>query len=124
MIKLVMPLGLKPKVVPSVPSDDDEPPPSLVNTEVFYSSDILFEEIDPDFLTSRIRDSNLDYNIFRRLANTMKSFCAPERDADVDKMVAYGDVGNGIEAIKTCFEVLLRMRIVRFEIIFIAVLTL
>jgi hypothetical protein len=117
MVKLVMPLGLKPQVIPSVPSDDDETAPPVVNTEVFYSSDILFEEIDPDFLTSRIRAGNVDYNIFRRLANSMKSYCAHPRDVDVDKMAAYGAVGNGIEAIKTCFDILLQMRIVRFGII-------
>lgn len=122
MIKLVMPLGLRPKVVPSIPLDDDEPPPPVVNTEVFYSSDTFLEEVDPVFLAGRIRAGNLDYNIFRRLANSMKSYCALPRDVDVDKMAAYGDVGNGIEAIKTCFDILLQMRIVRFEIIVVAVL--
>jgi hypothetical protein len=114
MVKLIMPLGLKPTVVSSIPLGDDEPPPPVANTELFYSSDTFLEEVDPDFLAGRIRAGNLDYNIFRRFANSIKSYCALPRDVDVDKMAAYGAVGNGIEAIKTCFDILLQMRIVRF----------
>jgi len=121
MLKLVMPLGLRPQNHPS-PSGDNVARQSVANTPVFYSSDSFFEEIDPAFLVNRVRNGDLDWKIFRRLAKSMKSYCAPVRDDDVDEMAAFGDEGNAVDALKSCFKILVQMRIVRSETSLTAVL--
>jgi hypothetical protein len=84
------------------------------STEVFYSIEQFLREVDPVFLTGRIRNGTGDCReIFRRLANTMKTYCAHERDKVVNEMVAAMELGNGLDALKTCFAILRYMKIVR-----------
>lgn len=72
----------------------------------------LLGNLDPVFLTQRLRRGVLDVELFRSIAEVMKQHCAPWRDAMVDNCVVNVDNGQFDHAFEQLFECAEAMKVV------------
>jgi hypothetical protein len=77
----------------------------------------LYEALDPEFLTRRVRRGAFDLSIFEMLGEAMKVHCAPIRDGLVDEMVSIatsGSLGQASVALglRRCFDCVEIMKLV------------
>lgn len=76
----------------------------------------LYEALDPEFLTRRVRRKAFDLSLFQILGEAMKVHCAPVRDALVDDMVRSATASNGKGGValglRKCFDCVEIMKLV------------
>lgn len=71
------------------------------------------ENIDVVLIAQQLEHGVLNFeNLLVFIADTLKAHCAPARDSMIDKMLEEGKEGRVVEALKMCFEVLERMKLV------------
>lgn len=79
----------------------------------------LYEALDPEFLTRRVRRKTFDLSLFEMLGEAMKVHCAPIRDGLVDEMVRIASgsgtaPGNVALGLRKCFDCVEIMKLVGF----------
>lgn len=80
----------------------------------------LYEALDPEFLTRRVRRKAFDFSLFEMLGEAMKVHCAPIRDGLVDDMVRTAIGSKGIKGsvamgLRKCFDCVEIMKLVSYR---------
>jgi hypothetical protein len=115
MIKVVMPLG---PVAPTIQHALDHGVTVIPTLNPIRGViEGLLEQLDADHVTGLIRAGMFDYTLFQRLADTIKTHCAPCRDTTIDAVVEYATSHDDIGGVRRLFDFLRIMRIVCIDTI-------
>lgn len=127
MVPIVMPVGKKrPKpgeqVVWKTSTDtapcsavrqkEGEQDIAIVAPEAFHPVEAFLQELDPPSLMRQIRVGQLDSGIFRKLANTIKTYCDPQRHLIANMMVIAAEAGDITTCVREGFDLMRLMKIV------------